>query len=298
MVLLDALVAVGDRPPTVAHLDHAARAESAADAAFVGTVARRLGCPVAVERVPVDAAAPGFEARARRARYAFLARIARGCGARVVAVAHHGDDQAETVLARVLRGTGASGLAAMRTRAPLPSADAEGIDVVRPLLEEPRATIDAYAHAAGIDYRDDPTNRDTRYARNRIRHDLLPRLRREFNPSVDGALRRVAALAADADRALAAAAAAVLEPLVVAFEPGRIALDRRGVRRLDAALARLVVREAVRRLDTVAPRVLGNRTTDDLTGAIRGSRRAHATWLVRDGLEATIDPDTVTLRAV
>jgi tRNA(Ile)-lysidine synthase len=192
-------------PVTAAHLDHAMRPGSGADARWVAGLCRAWGVPLEVARLE---APPSSEAEARHARYAFLER-ASGAGA-WIATAHHADDQAETVLFRLARGTGVRGL---RGIAPLRGS------IVRPLLPFTRSELQAYAAGAGLACRTDPTNAELRYARNRIRHRVLP----ELEAARPGATRSLAALAAEAWRVEAAWKAVVTaaaDVVVVGPEPG------------------------------------------------------------------------------
>ena len=126
----------------------------------------------------------------RTARYRFLEDVAGRLGARYVVTAHTADDQAETILHRILRGTGIRGLSGMARARPLGHAT-----LIRPLLGISRAELQAYLDAIGQPYRRDPTNAEPRFTRNRIRRQLLPWLRRKFNGEVDEALLRLGALA-------------------------------------------------------------------------------------------------------
>jgi tRNA(Ile)-lysidine synthase len=168
----------------VAHFDHRARRTGAADAQFVADLAARVGATIRVGRAD---RAPASEDDARRARYEFLRRVASEHGGAPVATGHTQDDQAETVLLHLARGSGIAGLAAMR-----PSR--EGI--VRPLLAIGRADTIAVCAGAGIVPREDPTNRSLRYARNRIRKKVMPELA-AINPQASAALARLADAAAD-----------------------------------------------------------------------------------------------------
>ena len=167
---------------SVAHLDHGVRGDAARDdARFVGNLAAELGLPVDLGNwQPVR---PGhFEADARYARYAWLHEIARARGATAVAVGHTRDDQAETILHRMIRGTGLRGLAGMPPRRVFfgdPS-----IMLVRPLLSVSRQAIRNDLKTIGQDYREDASNTDLSRTRARIRHDLLPLLARDYNPRV------------------------------------------------------------------------------------------------------------------
>jgi tRNA(Ile)-lysidine synthase len=182
---------------SVAHLDHGVRGEAArADAEFVGRLAEALGLPFDLGHwAPTR---PGhFESDARRARYAWLAEVARARGAAAVAVGHTRDDQAETILHRIVRGTGPRGLSGMPSRRPL----SDSATLVRPFLKTSRDEIRAYLAAIGQPFRDDASNADPSRTRARIRHDLLPRLAAEYNPKVADALVRLGELAAASDRA-------------------------------------------------------------------------------------------------
>jgi tRNA(Ile)-lysidine synthetase-like protein len=203
--------------PAVAHLNHGLRPGAAdEDQAFVEDLARRLRLPCEVGRADVRAEAEslrvGIEEAARHARRSFLAGVARRRGARWVALAHHADDRAETVLFHILRGTGVEGLAALGPRAPL--LPEEGIEIVRPLIGVPRRLILGYLDSRRQAYREDETNRTDAHTRNRLRNDLLPLLRKEFNPQVDDALVRLADQAAAAGDVLADALDAVWRQIV------------------------------------------------------------------------------------
>ena len=178
----------------VAHFDHRARPRaSAADAQYVADLAARCGAPVRVGRAP---AKPASEDAARTARYEFLRRAAAEVGATAIATGHTMHDQAETVLLHAARGSGLAGIAAMR-----PSRDG----IIRPLLGIGRAETAAVCAAAGIAPREDPSNRSLRFARNRVRHRVLPELAK-LNPRAVEALARLASAAAEATDALRAAA--------------------------------------------------------------------------------------------
>lgn len=164
----------------VAHLNHQLRGEeSDGDEAFVASLAQRYGLPFVSQRSDVAALAKGsrlsLEDAGRRARYAFLSDTATRHGASSIALAHHLDDQAETVLMRLLRGAGGSGLSAM--------ARVSGGMLKRPLLSVSREELEQYIKVRGLTWRTDSTNADTAYLRNSIRHDLIPLLRR-YNPKV------------------------------------------------------------------------------------------------------------------
>jgi tRNA(Ile)-lysidine synthase len=187
---------------SVAHLDHGVRGEAArADAALAAELAGALGLPFDAGQWRPERAGH-FEADARRARYAWLAAVARARGAAVVAVGHTRDDQAETILHRILRGTGPHGLAGMPRIRTLPGEPP--VHLVRPLLEVSRGAIREYLAELGQPFLEDETNADPARTRARIRLDLLPKLAVEYNPNVAEALVRLGALAASARRAFEA----------------------------------------------------------------------------------------------
>ena len=178
-----------------AHVHHGLSPHADAWAGFCEALCRRRGVAFACSRVQVrGAAANGLEAAARSARYAALAAMARAFGAAHVALAHHADDQAETVLLQLARGAGPAGLAAM------PAVRmADGIAWLRPLLDVPRAAIDAYAAAVALSYVDDDSNASSRHRRNALRRDVVPAFA-AMAPGYPRTLVRAAAQAAEAAR--------------------------------------------------------------------------------------------------
>jgi tRNA(Ile)-lysidine synthase len=186
MVLLHAVARVaGTRIAAVATYDHGSGRAATASAAFVAREASMLGLPVVIGRM--DAAAPakdGREAAWRTARYQFLRSVATGVEGRIL-VAHTQDDQVETVLMRVLRGSGARGLAGLY---------AEG-DIVRPFVRLRRTVLREFAREIGVTWRADPGNRSRAHHRNRVRLDLLPALRRA-QPDIEAELLQLAQRAA------------------------------------------------------------------------------------------------------
>lgn len=176
----------------VAHLDHGLRPDSSADAEHVRRLTERFKLPATIERRDVGAACGragwSLEDGARRVRYEFLLETARRCDAAAIALAHTADDQAETVLMRLLRGAGLLGLGAIRIRRAL-----EERWLIRPLLLDVwRQDVAAYALRHRLAARDDPMNRDPRFLRSRVRHQLLPLLARDYNPNIKGALTHLA----------------------------------------------------------------------------------------------------------
>ncbi len=228
---------------SVAHLDHGVRGESArADAEFVAGLAEGLGLPIDLGNWRPTR--PGhFEADARRARYAWLAEVARARGASGVAVGHTKDDQAETILHRIVRGTGLHGLAGMPGRRPL---SASAI-LFRPLLHATRGEIRAYLAAIGQPFRDDASNDDLSRTRARIRHDLLPRLAADYNPEVADALVRLGGLAGASGRVLRRRVREVERAAILRSDEHSFALDRRVLLQSSSFLRAEVFRLAWRR---------------------------------------------------
>jgi tRNA(Ile)-lysidine synthase len=173
----------------LAHLEHGLRGEAAmADMEFVQTLGRDLGLPVTVRRVDVAerAAASSLpvEAVARGIRYAFLEEVAGEIGAAKIATGHNANDQAETLLLNLIRGSGISGLRGIR-----PAIEGK---IIRPLVEAKREEILAYLTGRSLDYRTDLSNTDEVYDRNRVRLRLVPLLEKDFNPRIVDSLVRTA----------------------------------------------------------------------------------------------------------
>jgi tRNA(Ile)-lysidine synthase len=198
-VALAAAVAEAGLRLVIGHVDHGLRKESACEAEQVRALAEKLGAPFFLERLEgLDVRGQGLEAAARLGRYAALARLAHQASAPVVATAHTRRDQAETLLLRLLRGAGPGALAGVRRRRPL----APGVDLVRPILDVPRAATEAHCRARGLAYTDDPHNSDPARTRARLRR-LWPALV-ELNPRLEEALAGAAESLAEEDDLLAA----------------------------------------------------------------------------------------------
>ncbi|MFP3853976.1 MAG: tRNA lysidine(34) synthetase TilS [Anaerolineales bacterium] len=181
-------------PIHIAHFDHGLRPESRQEADFVRDLAVEWQVPFTQERAnPPMAGAGSQEAWARQARYRFLLRVATKVGAHRIATGHTADDQVETILMNLIRGAGPEGLAGMPFRGPVPiqdgKADEEQPTLIRPLLATWREQTEACCQQADLKPLVDPSNRDLKFTRNRIRHQLLPQIA-ELNPGVKGALLR------------------------------------------------------------------------------------------------------------
>jgi tRNA(Ile)-lysidine synthase len=194
----------------VAHFNHRLRGSASnADETFTRALCEHLELALEVgspNAQPTEVAETS-EAAARDARYAFFEDVAKTQGARFVATAHTADDQAETILHRIVRGTGVSGLGGIPRTRPL----ATGITMLRPLLTISRSEITVFLESLSQPFRDDASNRDLRFTRNRIRVELLPELTRDYNPQVRSALLRLGSLAADSQQVVLSLCSDVLD---------------------------------------------------------------------------------------
>lgn len=184
---------------TVVHLNHCLRGkESDEDAAFVKRLAERLKCKHIEKRVDVLKLAReggiSLEMAAREARYAFFAETARRAGADMVATAHTADDQAETVLLKLARGAGPGGLSGIARLKVL-----NGLRVVRPMLDITRNQVLDFLNEQQLAWREDRSNDDTSFLRNRVRHIILPIMEKGLNPKLKEAIRRTADILRDED---------------------------------------------------------------------------------------------------
>jgi tRNA(Ile)-lysidine synthase len=223
VALLRAMAAVktaGAGRLAAAHFNHRLRPDADGDEQFVVDLCARLGvtCDVGhADPGELVAASDGVEAAARAVRYRFLQQTAGRLGARFVVTAHTADDQAETVLHRVLRGTGIRGLGGIARTRPLGHAV-----LMRPLLEVRHAELIAYLDALGQPWRQDQSNQETRFTRNRIRHRLLPHLQKRYNKEVVDALLRLGGLAREAQAVIDGEVEALFDRCVELDGGGRV----------------------------------------------------------------------------
>ncbi len=262
---------------TVAHLDHGWREEAgAADAAWVAALAAGLGLPYRCGRVDATAAARRArrspEDAARRLRYAFLRDVCREVGATAVATGHSADDQVETVLLALLRGSGPAGLAGMAAAAALPAPQSEGLRLLRPLLDLERAALRPALEAMGQSWREDASNLDPRRPRNRLRLEVGPHLE-ALAPGYRRAVARAARLSGEAAAYLRATGARVGEALFRPEGPALVA-DRRSLLALPPAERAAALRWAVVRWGA---------------GAAGGEDGPGAEWAHLDGALATLE---------
>jgi tRNA(Ile)-lysidine synthase len=236
------------QPVVAATLDHGLRGDQgAADARYTEALAVTWGAACVRGAVDVRRLAGewgiGIEAAARRARYDFLADAARQRGIAVILTAHHADDQAETVLMRLLRGTGIDGLTAMEPMSAVPGHS--DLRLLRPLLAIPKADLRAYCAEQGIEPREDATNADTDYLRNRVRLDLLPYLR-AVSPQIDRHLAQLAEIARHENSLIAAELEAWVQQAAV-IGAARVTMARRDFLSAPTALRRRFIVWAARR---------------------------------------------------
>ncbi|MDZ7269143.1 MAG: tRNA lysidine(34) synthetase TilS [candidate division KSB1 bacterium] len=234
----------------IGHVHHQLRgAEADADALFVEALARDCHLPFLIQKVEVREFAReqhlSLEAAARKLRYRALAALCRQAECQAVVTAHTRDDQVETILAHVLRGTGLAGLAGMAMRRPSPEG---GVIVLRPLLSFSRRELQDYARERGLRWREDASNSDPTFLRNRLRHELIPLLRTRFQPAVDESLLRLAAIAAQTEADLQEQARQALQQAVHSRMPGKIVLDLQQFWKYFRSIQAYVVRGVMQQL--------------------------------------------------
>lgn len=262
-----------------AHFDHRMRPESRADARWVRGLAAAWG----VELVDGVADAPlHSEAEARAARYAFLGDVAERHGGATVVTAHHADDQAETVLFRMLRGTGSGGLRGIR------AVHADGL--WRPLLRSWREELLDYATAVGLGWRDDPTNVDLGYARNALRHRILPDAERLVAPGARRALVRLSERATRDEEAWDSLLPSLIASLAPEWDSRGVRLDRAPLAALHPAVRARVLRALALELG-LRPDARRTRLAVDFAASAESGRRID----LGDGVTFRRDLERLTL---
>jgi tRNA(Ile)-lysidine synthase len=255
----------------LAHFNHLLRRTAADDEEFAAGQAQRHGLPFYLGREDIRAYASeaglNLEEAGRERRYEFLKTTAARVGANRIATGHTMTDQAETVILRILRGTGPAGLAAI-------SPSIAGL-IIRPLLEVERDELEAWLRAEGMGWREDESNRDRRFLRNRVRLDLIPYLKKDFEPTIVRQLGRLADICREEEaflRVLDQKSGAAKAPPV----DKDLTLDAAELARLPVAAGRRVVRDFLRRakgdlrrlsyFDIEAVRLLGEHKEHSLPG--------------------------------
>ena len=251
----------------VCHLNHSLRGdESLRDEHFVGELAAAQNLLYERERCDVGAAfarekSGSLQEVAREARYAFFAKALRRTGADKVALGHTGDDNAETVLMRFLKGSGAAGLRG------IPPVRGR---YIRPLIELTRGEVDAFLKERGLTYVEDSSNSSMAYLRNRVRGELIPFIESRYNPNLRETLTRTTVLMARDDDYLLRQAEEMGSALVVERRAGRVTFDRAGLARLaDPILMRILMREITQLIEPKG-KVMSNHL-DLVAHVIRGA---------------------------
>ncbi len=220
----------------VFHLNHRFRPEAEAEARFVADYSASFGIPAHITSYDVDRylekSGESKQQGARRIRYHLLRACAEKEGYQCIALGHHGDDQAETVLMRLLRGSGLQGLGGIPPR--------RG-PFIRPLLATPKTDIIKYCQTHNVPYVEDTSNWEPIYLRNKIRHELLPLLAREYNPEITKQLRQLAALARQDELELQRQAGAICRQHSV-WDWGQLRFERAIFNNLSVAMQRRVLR--------------------------------------------------------
>lgn len=255
--LLDCLRSGWSLTMTAVHCNYGLRgSESEGDHEFVTTRCRELDIPLRVRRLQLRARPKqsSLQAEARNLRYQAFAEIAEQCGADRIVLGHTADDQAETILLWLLRGTGLTGLSGMPA--------ARDGTIIRPLCETRRQEILTYLRDSGLQFRDDSSNAKPLYLRNRIRHELVPIVNRLAPGSLD-ALCRLADICREDDRYLDQQAAAVLSAAVTWESEWSWTIDRAQLLTLPRALQRRGIRNLIRK-SLNQPYTLGLRTVDQV----------------------------------
>lgn len=293
--LLLALQEAGSPEMIACHVNHHLRGgDSDADQQFVEALCSHLGIPLEVRHVELnadEAKQRGIEAAARTARYDALRDAARAVNADAIATAHHRDDQSETVLMRLLSGSGPLRLGGVRER---------NGDLVRPLLTVGRAELEAFVATRGIVAREDAMNADARFLRTRIRRELLP-LARTINPRVDAALEETARQVAELERDLDSATERLVS---VSRSESSTTFDAARLDGLEFMLRRLLHREIVR-LDASARdvdagdlrRLAASRVSRETISASLEIVRERSVWTIRQQREeAAVPPYAIAIR--
>ena len=264
----------------VAHFDHGLRADSADDARFVEQVAGLLNLPVRVGASVIAEVARrerrGIEETARRERYRFLGEVRQAVGATAVVTGHTADDQTETRLLHLVRGTGLQGLAGMAEDATLAWPGVAPIRVVRPLLGVTRSDTEAFCQARGLIPRQDPSNNDRAFSRNRLRHEAIPVLT-ALNPRFTDSLDRLARVARDADDFIELELARRL-PMLVTESNGAWLVDRSGWRTLPSTLKRALLRRAASAVASDGEPLAAGHVEDALTAADAAPAGTTLSW--------------------
>jgi len=229
----------------IAHLDHGFRGEeSAKDREFCKDLAEELGLEIACEEIDVPRIAreKGIspEEAARFERYAFFKRVAKTKSLKKIAVAHTRDDQAETVLMRIIRGAGMAGLAGIS-----PLRDMKGVTIIRPLIEISRKDIEDFLKSNDLQFRHDSSNDKIIFTRNRVRHELIPYLEEGFNPNVKEVLANTAENLRVENEFLEKFAKRKFKGVSKKNQPSQLTIDIKRFRKQPEAIKKRILRTAL-----------------------------------------------------
>lgn len=226
----------------VAHLNHCLRQDdSDKDAEFVESLAGRFGIPCYIHKINVRKYQIehklSLEEAARRVRHSFLNHVAEKNRFNKIALGHHFDDNAELVLMNLFRGSGPLGISAIPP--------VRNGKIIRPLLQSNRSEIITFLDQNGLKYISDPSNRDTRFLRNRIRHDLIPLLKTSYNPKISQSLNRLASIIRSEEEWIEGVIHPLFEKAALSIQDGRIALSVSILNGIHVAAQRRIIRKAI-----------------------------------------------------
>ncbi|MFO1041969.1 MAG: tRNA lysidine(34) synthetase TilS [Planctomycetaceae bacterium] len=208
----------------VAHLNHQLRgAASDVDTQWVDALCKSFAVPSTIGTASIGVTGTGIEEAARKARHRFLDDVARSSGADTVITAHTADDQLETVLHHLFRGTGLAGLRGI----PLVRSTESGCRLIRPMLSIRRSLIESYLSEIGQDFRTDATNTDTEFTRNWLRHNMLPQLRTQFGDRVDSSVLRLVEQAGEIEQTIEELAGRLLDQAILDAQTDSVRLNTR-----------------------------------------------------------------------
>jgi tRNA(Ile)-lysidine synthetase-like protein len=222
----------------IAHFNHHLRKSASRDQKFVEALASHLNIPVTIGKRPGRMIKKLSEAQARQLRFDFLGKTAKKIQASAILLAHHQNDVAETVLMRLLRGSGLNGL-----RGILPQRVIDGVNVIRPFLDLNKAEIKSFLKASKLPFCEDETNQTDDYLRNKVRNDLIPKLAKEYNPQITSVLIDMAKTAGDDYDFLHAHVLQGFKESVVS-KAGKVKIKLTSIKRQHPAMRRLILRHA------------------------------------------------------
>ncbi|MEO1991575.1 MAG: tRNA lysidine(34) synthetase TilS [Pirellulales bacterium] len=269
----------------IAHGEHDLRSEASGDREFVVSMAKRLELKCICQKINIldqkGSHGLGIEGRARELRYKFFENVAYQTGSRCVAVAHTADDQAETILHRILRGTGIAGVAGMSAAREL----CEGISIIRPLLHMRKEVIHEWLLSIGQSWREDESNTDIRFSRNFLRHEIIKSCEEGAYPSATEAIVRLGSHAAGVSAALASAADVILENHVTRADDGKIRIRLEPLRGLDPFLVHEVFAQLWRK-ENWPRRDMTMQHYKKLVGLIKDSSKKNTSFDLPSGIRA------------